>query len=225
MNRFLSAVVAATVTLTGWGVLTGEAHAQGVIQPTATTLVKTVKVDVDGDKRPDRVRIYRLGATSWRVAVTTARKKSASIKLTSDPNFFVDSWNGAAKLDGAPGYELMVNLHVSDGGWFDVLTWRSNRLVKEKAPASAPNSTGNGWYVLGMGDSGEGFHLFSSKGRRYVDRGSWYCQDFEAPCTASVTRSVWRSGRWRAVKRFTRRGLSMKQTERYIFTGVKVVGR
>lgn len=198
------------------------AMANPAVVPSSPRLVKTAKVDVDGDGRRDTVRIYQVSSVSYRVSVTTARKKSASRNLTTDPATFVRMWAGSGTLDGSRGHELMVNVSGSEAAtWYQVLTWRSGRLVEEPGPAGPPDGDGTGWGGLGMGTAGQGMHFFTKAGKRYVDVGYWSCDG--SVCQASVERSVWRSHVWHKVKHFTRHNITEQQTRVYWgITGVRV---
>jgi hypothetical protein len=202
------------------------ADAASAFQPSNTTVVKTAKVDVDGDGRKDTVRIYHLDSVTFRVVVTTAKKKQASLTVTANPDTFARIWAGAATFDGTPGYELLVNENGAEEAiWYDVLTWKSGKLVREPGPAAPPEGEGSGWGLVGFGTAGQGMHFFTSAGKRYVDVGYWSCDDADsdATCSASVQRSVWRSRSWHSVKHFTRNNLTATQLKAYQgFSGVKV---
>lgn len=167
---------------------------------------RTLKIDVDGDRRKDTVRFTMLDATRYRVKVTTAKpKRTVTRTVTVAASDATPTWYGAGRLDGAKGVELIVGTGgMEEAIWFDVLTWRRGRLVLETAP-KAP--AGVGWGFYGTGDSWSGYYFFTSKKRRYVDAadlhgsGSLDSEGRYKKVKATIIRSVWKSGKWRTVSK------------------------
>ncbi len=79
-----------------------------------------------------------------------------------------------------------------------VLTWRSNELHRELAPADpgTPNRQESTWAAATETDR-SGYRFYSDAGRRYVNAWQADCPDQPGVCTVKVVRSVWRDGAWR----------------------------
>ena len=180
--------------------VTSMTPAQAAIRPQAATLVKTVSLDMDGDAKPDTLRLYKLTATKWKAKVTTATGNLASRTFTSTiaSDWGVASpWGGAARLDGVRGYEVKLLTAGGDGAAEIMLTWRSGALVKEKAPASPWGMPG--WYEGGPDGFGHGYAFFASLGKRYVNTYG-LTKTKAGKYAGTVYRSKWVSGAWRKVE-------------------------
>jgi hypothetical protein len=187
-------LAAATLTLT-------TAPAQAAVRPQAATLVKTVTLDMDGDAKPDTLRFYELTETIWKAKVTTATGKTASKTFTTAivHDWGLPSpWGGAARLDGVRGYEVKVLITGGDGATERMLTWRSGKLVWEKAPAS-PWAMG-GWYEGGPDGFGHGYAFFTSLGKHYVNTYG-LTKTASGRYKGTVLRSKWVSGKWVKVEK------------------------
>lgn len=174
----------------------------------APTVVKHVNTDMDGDGTRDSVDLTYLGSDKFELAVTTTKGKTSKVGFTShvEPGMVpaANTWYGADAIDGRKGSELIVHLYapsVTDSGQnldVAVYTWRSGRLVAEPAPAA---SSGTGWQV-GVTEGSEGaagYWFFTSHGRRYVDTSRLTMAEWPWHYEGSVTRSVWRNGKWAKV--------------------------
>lgn len=167
---------------------------------------RTLKIDVDGDKRKDTVQFTALDDTSYRIKVTTAKpKRTVTTTVTVDASDASPMWYGAGRLDGAKGAELIVTAGgMEESIWFDVLTWKKGALVLEAAPKSP---AGIGWGVYGAGSSWSGYHFFTSKKHRYVDAADMHgsggldSKGRYKKVKATIIRSVWKSGKWRTVSK------------------------
>jgi len=223
VTLLISMAVAITAIVTPGVAAPVAAGASPRMVESSVKRLKTAKSDVDGDGRKDSIRLDQLSATKYRLKVVTAKKKSSSvtIKLDVEKKFRKDIWYGLAQLDGAPGVELILSESFFDGLDFEVFTWRSGKLVRETAP-SGPDGDVIGWFAAPGPNGVQGMHFFCSAGERYVDFGRWSSDDFEAPYTALVQRSVWRSGAWQKDTSFTLTGLSRDQVDLYWFSGVSV---
>jgi hypothetical protein len=201
-------------------------RAIGPADVTATTVVKHVNTDVDGDGTRDSVDLSYLGSDKFELAVTTTKGKTSKVAFTShvEPGMVpaAQTWYGADAIDGRKGSELIVHLYdpsVTDSGQnldIEVYTWRAGHLVVESAPAAA---TGTGWQV-GVTEGSEGaagYWFFTSHGRRYVDTSRLTTGEWPWHYQGSITRSVWRNGKWAKVSTRTARtkampdGLTWKQ--------------
>lgn len=176
------------------------APAQAAPRPQALTLVKTVKLDVDGDRKADTFSLYKLSSTKWRAKVVTATGRTASKTFTSTivrDWGYATPWGGAAHLDGVRGYEVKLLTGGGDGVTELILTWRSGALKAEKAPASPWKL---GWYEGGPGGSGHGYAFFTSaSGVHYVDTYG-LTETASGKLKGTVIRSKWKSAKWTKVK-------------------------
>ena len=174
-------------------------------------VVRHASTDVDGDGTRDAVTLTYLGADQFALSAVTTKGKSSSISFTSHVNEgavpAAKTWYGADAIDGRKGSELIVHRYaptVTESGQnldIAVYTWRSGQLVAEPAPASP---SGTGWQV-GVTEGSEaaaGYWFFTSHGRRYADTTRLSLVGGSPRYTGSLTRSVWRSGKW--VKVWTR---------------------
>lgn len=194
MNRTVAIALGAALTSTAWLPATpAQAHAAQV-RPADAGPVQIMRVDVDGDRRKDTVTVTQYRGEGYRVRVTTRKKRSSSaVVATESPGAPLYA---AAKLDGAKGSELIVTTYDELATGAVVLTWRKNRLVREKAPAmvAVDVTADTGWHWGAGDDSVSGYRFFTRKSRRYVDAFS-----FEPSSPIIRTRSLWRSGAWRKV--------------------------
>ena len=192
--------LASAAGLAAAAVTIGAAPAQAAARPLATTLVKTVKLDIDGDRRADTFRLSRLSTTKWKATVVTAKGRTASKTFTSTivrDWGYASPWGGAARLDGVRGYEVKLLTVGGDGVSEIMLTWRSGALKAEKAPASPWRL---GWYEGGPGGFGHGYAFFTSKkGVRYVDTYG-LTKTTSGKLKGTVIRSKWTSAGWTKVK-------------------------
>jgi hypothetical protein len=164
--------------------------AQAVPLPAPTV---TVSVDVDGDGKADTVELYKVAASRYLLQVTTASRVSGVFFTSTFPEDWGEptAWFGAAKVDKVTGYELMVYLWGGDGVGFTVYTWRSGRLVTEKAPA-APLV--KGWYL-----GSQGYRFFTSHAKRYVDVSALTANTAGTRWSGKIIRSKWKGDHWAKV--------------------------
>jgi hypothetical protein len=181
------------------------------------TVAKHVVTDVDGDGTRDSVTLTYLGANQFTLTTTTTKGKSSSVSFTSvvDPTFATpaSSWYGASAIDGRKGSELIVNRFTTataesgENVTLGVYTWRSGKLVAEKAPASWWGRTWKG--NANQATTGRGYRFFTSHGHRYVDATRMYTLHHRTdPWYGTFTRSVWRHGTW--VRLWTRKAKTVK---------------
>ena len=198
MFRTLVCLVSAAATATATLALS-TTGAQALARPQAATLVKAVSLDMDGDAKPDTLRLYKLTASTWKAKVTTATGKVSSRTFTSTivrDWGYPSPWGGAAHLDAVRGYEVKLLTGGGDGAVEIVLTWRSGALVKEKAPASPWGMTG--WYEGGPGGFGHGYAFFTSLGKHYVY--TYGLTRTAGKYKGTVYRSKWVSGAWKKIE-------------------------
>ncbi len=191
---------------------------------TTPKLIKHVITDVDGDGKRDSVDLTYLGSDTFELAVTTAKGKTAKAGFTSVVSESLSpataTWYGASAMDGRKGSELIVNRYNSESGvpQQSVYTWRSGKLVAEKAPA---RPKGKGWQVDADDTStqAQGYTFFTKHGHRYVDA-SWLDRSVKpgSKWKGSITRSIWRHGGW--VKLSTRTAKTVKALTRWGQVGI-----
>lgn len=178
---------------------------------TTPSVVKHVNTDVDGDGTRDSVTLTYLGSNQFALTATTTKGKSSSVTFTSVVNAAYapvgDTWYGASAIDGRKGSELIVNRFTKrtaadrETVTLGVYTWRSGKLVAEKAPASP---WGRVWKTDdSQASDARGYEFFTKSGHRYVDATWLKTGKYTVPWKGSVTRSVWRDGNW--VKVWTHR--------------------
>jgi hypothetical protein len=182
-----------------------------------TTVLNTVSVDVDGDGAVDTVEVLKYSDTKYLLQVTTATRVSGVFFTSTYPADWGETspWFGAAKIDKAAGYDLLVYKWGGDGVGFTVYTWRSGALVSEKAPA-APLA--KGWYL-----GGQGYRFFNSKGKRYVDVSHLTVNAAGTVWSGKIIRSVWSAGKWKKISTRTVK-LSTAKADPYIgFNGAPLI--
>ena len=211
MRRIVVGTTTAALALTVAAISTpAQASPVQPAEPATPTVLRTVRVDVNGDGKADTVTVTALGGTQYELKVVTA-KATASVTFTSVADAAAwQVWQGAAKLDGVRGNELIVGTDGGVGqiGALAVYTWRKGSLVAEAAPA-APGTPG--WWA---GDS-HGFRFFTSGGRAHVDVTDLTGVVTSGRSTAKIVRSVWRNGKW--VRTSTRTvKLSATRVENYV---------
>lgn len=187
---------------------------------------RTVKVDVDGDGRKDTVKITTVSSERYKVAVTTAKGIKSSIKITStiENDWGAEPYWGAAKLDKVKGYELLLATGGGDGYTSVVLTWRSNKIVKQAAPKA--RTTKYGWYAVGYPELGFGGYRFYTKdGKRYVQQ-YLLMNTGKKRWAGTIVTSRWKSGAWKKTSS-KKVSLTKTQVKKYPggFTGVKIVAK
>jgi len=218
MIRPLTAATA-VLALASSALLPLATPAQAVPLPTP---VVTTTVDVDGDGKPDTVEVIKITETRYLLQVTTASRISGVFFTSTFPGDWGEPspWYGAAKLDKAAGYELMVHLWGGDGVGSAVYTWRSGRLVTETAPA-APLV--KGWYQGGPLPLAQGYKFFDKSGRRYVDVSALDSNAAGTIWSGKIIRSVWKSGKWVKVSTRTVKLTTAQAAAYQGFKGVVIV--
>lgn len=225
MKKLALGAFASAFALSG-GVLAAAPAAVAAPALPALAAAKTVKVDVDGDGRKDTVKVTQLSNTRYKVAVTTAKGRKASRTITSTINqdWGLQPYWGAAKLDKVKGYELLLATGGGDGYTSNVLTWRSNKLVRQAAPKR--RSSTYAWYSLGIPDWGRsGYRFYSKNGKRYVEQYTLFKMGTPR-WEGRIVTSRWKAGAWKqtASKKVS---LTAAKVKKYPggFTGLTIVAR
>lgn len=92
-------------------------------------------IDVDGDRRADRIGWRRLGDAHAQVRVRTADGEALARKI--DVRYWPGGgvWGDAAWIDGRPGAELLAgSVMGAHTPQYTMLTYRKGRLVIERSP-------------------------------------------------------------------------------------------
>jgi hypothetical protein len=192
MRRIVVGTTTAALALTVAAISTpAQASPVQPAEPATPTVLRTVRVDVNGDGKTDTVTVTALGGTQYELKVVTAKATAAVTFSSTDPLESRSVWGGAARLDGVKGAELIVRTSTPDAsGGFAVYTWRKGALVAEAAPAS-PSSRA-GWWT---GDA-QAVRFFTSHGRAYVEVAKIASASTNGAHWVKIVRSVWRSGKW-----------------------------
>jgi hypothetical protein len=207
------------------GLFVPASHAAAVLPQAAPAVAtRSVSVDVDGDGAADAVTIEQSAPHTFAVNVVTAAGRSAVLSVTSRiaDDWGIEPWYGAAQLDGAKGYELLLLTSGGDGLMFRVLTWRSGSLVAERAPRSLIKGSYD-WYLADLGWARFGYRFSTEHHKRYVRDVELYTSGRYFKGT--IVTSVWKAGAWHALTS-KRVKLTTAQAKRYSWlAGVKLVAR
>ena len=210
MKRHLSLLLAAACAGTvpfgfarAWAATPAPSAAARPAVPTADplqTIARQVFTDLDGDGTRDTVTLFYQGAGRFSLTGVTTKKVLASVYFSSSVEKASDlprAWYGASAIDGVKGSELIVTSTTPDTGGGSttrqlVYTWRKGKLVAEAPPASG---WGKSWQLSQRDNETRGYRFFDSHHHRYVDA-TRLITDGVKPWTGTITRSVWRGGKW-----------------------------
>ena len=96
---------------------------------------RVAKIDVDGDRRADRVAWRQINKNRVQIRVRTADGKllKRTVGVRAWPGG--GAWGGAAWIDGRRGAELVIgSMAGAHASHYRMLTYRKGRLVGEKSP-------------------------------------------------------------------------------------------
>ena len=154
---------------------------------------KVARVDVNGDGDPDPVGLARRkeGDESYvlvRVKVGPERIVTTRRKTTG---FYGPPWQGAARLDGVPGKDLLIGyLSGAHTQFFHGITWREGELTTLDAPGRDVTWVIDGAYSISFG---------------WLRRGSWpegtirkrvATRDESEEFKGRITAYRWKDGGW-----------------------------
>lgn len=201
-SPIIALIAVPLITIPAAGAPAATASATPTTPNTTASLVKTVRVDVDGDGVADTVKLFHLEGKKFKLQVITATKKS-SVRFTSavSKDNGVDSvWYGASKMDRVAGAELVVLRWTTKAVKgkatipVGVYTWRKGKLVAQKAPTSP---RGSGWRLsTSYTNFSQGYRFFMKSGKRYVDTAYLDMGPEGENWRGKTTRSVWKHKKW-----------------------------
>ncbi|WP_040155870.1 hypothetical protein [Mobilicoccus massiliensis] len=175
MNTRVRTVCAVLTTsaLAGLGALgTPPSATAAPAAPTAKAGPVSRTVDIDGDRRADKVTVslynIRKKHLTFMVTVKTARTTTRMPVVVGNENVGLrpaDVLVGTAPADGVAGNEIMLEQGggVGDFGYLRSYTWRGGRLVAQNAPDGD-----RAWGVLFPPFGVDGYAFSTKKGKRYV---------------------------------------------------------
>lgn len=181
----------------------------------APKVLRTSRVDIDGDLRRDTTTLTRTGSVrrgyTYTITTRTARgaKSAVSFRVEDNGADPANVWYGTAGLDGARGAEIVVNESpVGDGQPLTVFTWRRGRLVRENPPAGITTRDGHFWVLTNMPWLISGYTFTTDRNGRHVThhrltpaRG----KNAKGKVSGTHTRYTWSKTRKTWVKTSTRR--------------------
>lgn len=172
------------------------------------------RVDVDGDGARDSVGL----TTTWRsdgtgtatVRVLTARGARLSTATRVDRRLD-DVYHGSARIDGAPGYEMVIQTDMgAHTPWFRAITYRDGRLTTLVDPHGAYRWTVDSAVWVGKGYRRTTTSTGALKMVSYVALDNNHDGRYQL-----TTKAVgWREGRWVHMSKSTRT-VGAKEAYRY----------
>lgn len=181
---------------------------------------KVAKVDVNGDGSADPVGIARRGQRGAEDSYVFVRVKIGPEKIVSvrrrTPYWYSSPWQGAARLDGVSGKDLLVG--YTSGAhtqFFHGLTWRKGELVTLDAPGQEVTWVIDGAYSVSIGWLRRGSWPQGTIRKRFATRDE--SGDFEG----RITSFRWKDGGWKTV---SDKNVSPSEDEAYSWGGFHVPG-
>lgn len=196
-RALLAAAVVATGLAMGPGQISAAAATHGVCDGIDRCRV-VARVDVDGDRRADRVGwVARKAKGLAVIRVLTADGERLRKRLDVSLWFDTGAWGGATRIDGRHGVELLVGTQMgAHTPLYAMLTYRRGALVVERSPAQ-----GARWYV----DSAWSVAVGWDRERvddRILMRYTYLTRSADDTFDGSTTTYRWGKGCWvRVVKR------------------------
>ncbi|MGH3359130.1 MAG: hypothetical protein ACRDO7_10030 [Nocardioidaceae bacterium] len=160
---------------------------------------RTAVIDVDGDRRADRIGWRRLdrGHVQIRVRTTDHGLLTRTVDVR---RWRSGEWAGATRVDGRPGAELVIgSKRDGDTPYYTMLTHRGGRLVVERSPA---HPQGRLWTVDAglMGYAGWHRHVWPA-GRITMTLKVARRDGDSVAFRGYTVRYEWRDGDWRQARR------------------------
>lgn len=155
---------------------------------------QVAKVDVDGDGTADPVGIARRGkdgAPHGKVIVRVKVGDTVVSTRRKTSYWYGSPWQGAARLDGEAGKDLMVGFSAGAHTlFFHGLTWREGRLVNLDAPGRGHPWVIDGAYNVAYGWLRKGSWPDGSIRQRVATR--YETKRFKG----TITSYRWQNGAW-----------------------------
>jgi hypothetical protein len=193
----LAAAVVATGLAMGPGQISVAAATHGVCAGIDRCRV-VARVDVDGDRRDDRVGwVARKAKGLAVIRVLTADGERLRKRLDVSLWFDTGAWGGATPIDGRGGVEMLVGTQMgAHTPVYAMLTYRRGDLVIEKSPAQ-----GDRWFVDSAWSVAVGWDRDRVDGRILM-RYTYLTRSADDTFDGSTTTYRWRKGCWvRVAKR------------------------
>lgn len=218
LKRSGAIVGAVAVTVTAFNgaatASTGPADARAGVCAGVKKCQRVATVDVDGDRRADRVGWRQLSKKKAQIRVRTADGKLLKRKVGVRQWPGGGAWGGAAWIDGRRGAELLVgSMAGAHAMHYRMLTYRNGRLVGEPSPWHG--SIKGRWAVDASARFYAGWDRNVSKRGRVtmtmkVAERNRRGQKF----TGFNVRYAWRNGHWKHVKRIKRTYANQSQARK-----------
>lgn len=200
-------VVAAGVLAAALPVTLASAPAGAAPTPVDATAVAgslapvTKRVDVDGDRRLDRVTLTHRGGIRYLLTVVPARGRTVTVPVWSSlqRDWGTNPLLDVGGIDGARGAEIVLGVSGGDGVSMAVLTWRGGKLVNLAAPMSRGSlGVSRNWYSLGEEWGSAGYRFWTAGGQRKAAAGQFERND-SGRWTGVITTSLWTAKGWNEV--------------------------
>lgn len=180
-----------------------DARSVGVSAPAATVAAAPVsvtkRIDVDGDRRADRVTLTHRGGLRYLLTVVPARGRTIRVPVWSSlqQDWGTNPLLDVGGIDGVRGAEIVLGTSGGDGVSMVVLTWRRGKLVNLAAPRSRGHvGSAAGWYSLGSETGTAGFRFWTAGGQRKAAAGQ-FLPASAGRSTGVITTSIWTAKGWR----------------------------
>jgi hypothetical protein len=186
-------------------------------------LLSQLKANIRRDTASDLVTFYANGFQHYLITVRTAGQRTLTkgFHAVADHTYDGLPFIGAGNLDGVAGRELIFEVAPDDPTWM-VLTFRSGKLVAEKAPALyGQTATSTVW--PGSSDESVTNYAFNpSGGAPSVIVGDTATEEYPSG-DVRFAKSVWQDGAWTKVTEWVEHGLTAEEQTDF-HTGFTVPG-
>ena len=182
-----------------------EEAARGGVCAGAKKCHRVAKVDVNGDRRADRVGWQQINDKRVRIRVRITGGRLITRTVNVGRWWGGGEWAGAAWIDGRRGAELLIGSSMgAHTPFYTMLTYRKGRLVMEKSPAVGAYGS-NLWAIDSSLRAYAGWNRHVGKhGRITMTQRIAFRNSTGKRYSGHDVRYVWRSGNWKRVKRVNR---------------------
>lgn len=166
---------------------------------------RVVTIDVDGDRKADRVGWHQLSKRRVQIRVRMATGKLLERKVSVRHWPGKGAWGGAARVDGRRGAELLIGSAMgAHTPQYTMLTYRKGRLTVEKSPRRSDGAGGR-WAVDSALMVNLGWH-------RHVGRSGRIAMTYKEAWRNGKSNSfkgrniqyTWTNGHWKRTNTFRR---------------------